>query len=164
MYIVVLADTHIPKKAKVIPKTMENDLKKADLIIHAGDWQVPEVAEELRKYAPVEGVTGNVDNDKMCKLFPKKRKIEADGFFLGVTHGDGKSKTTEQRALEVFKNEAIDILIFGHSHIPVLREHDNTILFNPGSPTDKRRQKQYSYGIIETGNNLNVKHVYFDSK
>lgn len=164
MYIVVLADTHIPKKAKIIPKAMENDLKKADLIIHAGDWQVPEVAEELKKYAPVEGVTGNVDDDKMGMLFPKKKKIEADGFIVGITHGDGKSKTTEQRALEVFKDEAVDILIFGHSHIPVLKKQDDTVLFNPGSPTDKRRQKQYSYGILETGNNLNVKHVYFDSK
>lgn len=162
MYIVVLSDTHIPKKAKKIPETLKADLLKADLIIHAGDWQVPAVVDELEQYAPVEGVTGNVDNEEMQSIFPRTKKLEVDGFRIGITHGDGKGKTTERRALDAFKDTNIDLLLFGHSHIPVLHEKDGVIIFNPGSPTDKRRQTQYSYGIIETGNTLNVRHVYFD--
>lgn len=164
MYIVVLADTHIPKKAKGIPETIKEDLAKADLIIHVGDWQVPEVAAELEKYAPVEGVTGNVDGADMQSLFPRTKQLVVDGFRIGVTHGDGKGKTTETRALEAFRDTDIDLLLFGHSHIPVLHEKDGLVIFNPGSSTDKRRQKQFSYGILETGNDLNIRHVYFDRK
>lgn len=164
MYIVVLGDTHIPKKAKKIPDAMKADLLKADLIIHVGDWQTPEVATTLEKYAPLAGVTGNVDNEEMQALFPGKKILEADGIRIGITHGDGKGKTTEKRALEAFSDTEIDLLLFGHSHIPVLHEKDGIIVFNPGSPTDKRRQAQYSYGIVETGNHLNVRHVYFNTK
>lgn len=164
MYIVVLSDTHIPKKAKKIPDVMKTDLQKADLIIHAGDWQTPALAAELKEFAPLEGVTGNVDNEEMQFMFPKTKKLELDGYQIGIAHGDGKGKTTEKRAFEAFSKTDIDLLIFGHSHIPVLYEKEGLIIFNPGSPTDKRRQTQYSYGIIETANSLNVRHVYFDTK
>nr|WP_316047281.1 metallophosphoesterase family protein [Planococcus glaciei] len=83
---------------------------------------------------------------------------------VGVIHGDGSRKTTEQRAFEAFAEEQVDIIVFGHSHIPVMREVDGITLFNPGSPTDKRKQPQYSFGLLEIGDTWNLRHIFFDKE
>jgi len=162
MKIIVLSDTHMPKRAKELPAVLVRDLETADLIIHAGDWQVPSVYSMLSAFAKVEGVHGNVDDEEIKSLFPAKKMIKAGNFSFGLVHGHGTGKTTERRAVEAFRGEQIDCIIFGHSHIPTMKYSDGILLFNPGSPTDKRRQKQYSYGIIDaSGERLDAKHVYF---
>jgi uncharacterized protein len=164
MIIGVLADTHIPKRAKKLPNILLEAFSKVDLIIHAGDWQTMDVYRELSKLAPVVGVTGNVDDEEVMAFFEKKKIVELGAFRVGIVHGDGKGKTTLKRAYEAFENEKVDVIIFGHSHIPLLEEHHGVIMLNPGSATDKRRQAKYSYGVIEVGNNLKIDHVYYDSK
>ncbi|WP_077624474.1 metallophosphoesterase family protein [Sediminibacillus massiliensis] len=164
MLVVIIADTHMPRRAKKLPEKLKEDLRTADLILHAGDWQTLDVLEELKSFAPVDGVAGNVDNEEITNKFGKKKIFDLDGTLVGLTHGDGKGKTTEKRAIEQFAGDEIDILIYGHSHIPVKKEMDNFILFNPGSPTDKRRQDQYSYGLLKTGNNPTLEHVFFQDK
>ncbi|KIL51877.1 metallophosphoesterase family protein [Jeotgalibacillus soli] len=164
MKMIVISDTHMPKMAKKIPEALKKGLTDADLILHAGDWQTAEVYDELRKYAPVEGVTGNIDEEGLHKLFDRKKILHFGEVKIGITHGDGKGKTTEKRAMDVFKDDDIDILIYGHSHIPVLKTNDKPILFNPGSPTDKRRQQHYSYGVIEIEKTVSIEHVFFDNK
>ncbi|RHW42239.1 metallophosphoesterase [Neobacillus notoginsengisoli] len=162
MKIVVLSDTHIPKRAKSFPELLIADLKTADLIIHAGDWQHPVVYDFLSAFGKVEGVHGNVDNEEIKNLFPAKKMIQAGHFKIGIIHGYGTGKTTEKRAIKAFKGDQVDCIIFGHSHIPVLKVVEGILLFNPGSPTDKRRQPQYSYGIMEAGEELFARHVFFD--
>ncbi|WP_059170773.1 metallophosphoesterase [Bacillus sp. FJAT-27445] len=164
MKIVVLSDTHIPKKAKVLPIALLAELETADLILHAGDWQVPEVYTMLSVFAGVEGVHGNVDNPEVKSLFPEKKIIRAGKFKMGIIHGHGLGKTTEKRAVEAFSGETVDCIIFGHSHIPVNKYSGDILLFNPGSATDKRRHNRYSYGIIEAGEELLARHVFFESK
>lgn len=165
MIIVVISDTHLPKKGKGLPRTLVDDLKRADCIIHAGDWQTRSVYEELRAFARVEGVFGNVDDDVIKQQLEQKLILQFGKFTFGVVHGDGKGKTTERRAIDAFKHEEVDMIIFGHSHIPVLKKEGSTILFNPGSPTDKRRQKQYSYGMVTIhAEKFEVEHVFFDDK
>ncbi|MBO9129127.1 metallophosphoesterase [Bacillus sp. 165] len=164
MKIVVISDTHIPKKAKRLPEKLLVDLAAADLIIHAGDWQTIEVYEEIKQYGQIAGVYGNVDGKEIMQMFPDKILLECNGYTIGVVHGHGKTLTTEQRALAAFEEENVDCIIFGHSHIPVKKYINNILLFNPGSPTDKRRQPCYSYGILTAGTKLHAEHVFFESK
>lgn len=104
MKIVVTADTHIPKSAKQLPSRLLQELETADRIIHAGDWQTIEVYEELQKYAPVDGVCGNVDGEDIRQVMPEKKIIEAGGFTIGIIHGHGEKKTTEKRASKDLKS------------------------------------------------------------
>jgi uncharacterized protein len=162
MNIIVISDTHMPKRAKTLPEFLVAYLKTADLIIHAGDLQTNDIYQQLLKYAPVEGVIGNVDEEELVTILPFKKIIEINGVRIGITHGHGKGKTTEKRVLSVFEGENVDIIIFGHSHIPLKKEVDGKILFNPGSPTDKRKQARYSFGRIQLGENFTIEHIFFD--
>jgi putative phosphoesterase len=164
MKVIVISDTHMPRMAKGLPPRLKEELKTADLILHAGDWQTMEVLEELKTYAPVDGVCGNVDGQDLIDQLGYQKVLTIEGYRIGMVHGHGKKGTTEQRAIEAFGGTNLDIIIFGHSHIPVNKRIDGTILFNPGSPTDKRRQSEYSFGIINIGENLTVEHVFYPDK
>lgn len=161
MKVIILGDTHIPKRAKELPPGLIQELIEANLIIHTGDWQSNAVYEQIAKYGEVVGVYGNVDEDVIKEKLPKKLIIELKGFKFGVIHGDGIGKTTEKRVIEAFKDEDVDCIIFGHSHIPIFKKVGNTCLFNPGSPTDKRKLSQYSYGILTIDSGFKLNHVYF---
>jgi uncharacterized protein len=101
-------------------------------------------------------------DEEIIELLPFKKMVEVNGFKIGITHGHCKGKTTEKRAIEVFKGEKVDCIIFGHSHIPVNRFEGEILIFNPGSPTDKRRQKQYSFGVFSISDKINAELIYFD--
>jgi uncharacterized protein len=162
MKIAVLSDTHMPKRARLLPQQLLDGIKGVDLILHAGDWTSLEIYEELLKVAPVEGVFGNVDPIEVKEFFPDKKIIALHGYKIGLVHGhSGKRKTTPDRAIEAFQNDHVDLIIFGHSHIPIKKQVENTLLFNPGSPTDKRFQRQFSYGIIELGQSITADHYFF---
>ncbi len=161
MKITVISDTHMPKKAKTLPIQVVKALQQSELIIHAGDWQTIEVFHELVQYGEVKGVYGNVDSVELQSRLPEKQIIEIVGFRIGVVHGHGKGWTTERRALEAFAELHVDCIIFGHSHIPVLKETNGILLFNPGSCTDKRRQPKPSFGIITVDERLHAEHVFF---
>ncbi|QTM98568.1 YfcE family phosphodiesterase [Sediminibacillus dalangtanensis] len=165
MEVVILSDTHMPRMAKKLPRQLKTGLENADLILHAGDWQTVELLEELQEYAPVIGVTGNVDRNELKERLNRKEVMERNGITIGITHGDGKGGTTEKRALTAFQSHPVDMIIFGHSHIPVLKQVNGITLFNPGSPTDKRRQPQFSYGLLQlTENTFHLKHVFYEDK
>ena len=164
MKIVVISDTHMPKKANHFPARLTEELKSADRIIHAGDWQSRDVYKELLKYAPVDGVYGNRDDDEIRKIMPEKKLIKLKGWSIGIVHGQGEKKTTVKRALEAFENENPDMIIFGHSHIPFVKVTKKTLLFNPGSPTDKRKSPYFSFGILTIGDELRTEHVFFKDK
>lgn len=164
MKIVVISDTHIPKKAKMIPSRLVTDLKKADLIVHAGDWQTIDVFNALSAYAKVEGVVGNVDGADIQQHFRGKEILHINGFKIGITHGHGQKMTTEKRAIATFEEDHVNCIIFGHSHIPVLKHENDVLIFNPGSPTDKRRQPFYSYGTLTIDNDIHAQHVFFTDK
>jgi putative phosphoesterase len=162
--IVIVSDTHIPMRAKKLPQILIDACQEADFIIHAGDWQTLDVYYEFAAYAETDGVTGNVDPWEILNRFGKSKILTFGNLRIGVVHGDGIRKTTEQRAFETFSKDEVDIIVFGHSHIPVMREVEGVLLFNPGSPTDKRTQAQYSFGLLEIGETWELKHVFFDKE
>ncbi|WP_085521893.1 metallophosphoesterase family protein [Tuberibacillus sp. Marseille-P3662] len=161
MNVIVLADTHMPKRAQLLPEFLAPYLREADLIIHAGDWQTRELYDELRSYAPVEGVAGNVDTADMIERLGYQKRLIHQGYQIGLVHGHGEKGTTERRAYEAFVDDPPDIIIFGHSHIPYLRYHRKTLMFNPGSPTDKRRMPYFSFGVLSLGETFSAEHIFF---
>jgi len=164
MKIGLLSDTHIPKRAKHLPRAVVEAFAGVDLILHAGDWQTLDVYEALQEIAPVEGVAGNVDGDELVQKFGKVKRFVWHGVRVGLVHGDGEGKTTEKRALAAFADDPVDLIVFGHSHIPLVRTVGDTTLFNPGSPTDKRRQPAFSCGLltIQPNGEWHVEHLYFE--
>ncbi|MBY7142673.1 metallophosphoesterase family protein [Virgibacillus sp. NKC19-3] len=164
MNIVVTADTHMPDKGKQLPSRLIKELKKTDLIIHAGDWNSMEVYHMLRTYGEVKGVYGNVDREDIKDRFPAQEILEVHGHKIGIVHGHGDKKTTEKRVLEAFEGEEVDIIIFGHSHIPLLRYFKKKLLLNPGSPMDKRTHPYYSFVILTVGEEIRAEHVFFKDK
>lgn len=165
MKIGLVSDTHMPRHAKQLPQALREGLEGVDFIIHGGDWQTFAVVEELQRIAPVEGVIGNVDDEDIMNTFAAKRIFEYDDVHIGVVHGDrGKGRTTPERARNAFSDEAVDLIVFGHSHIPYDAILDGVSLFNPGSPTDKRRQPQFSYGILTIDEQMHLEHHYYNEK
>lgn len=164
MKIVALSDTHISSSGKKkLPDRLVQELASADLIIHAGDWISMDIYYALSGFAPVKGVYGNADDSDITDKFPFKDLIDMKGYKIGVTHGHGEKKTTEKRVREVFADEVPDLIVFGHSHIPMLRYFNKTLLVNPGSPTYKRKLPNYSFAIIDTNDELHVEMVFFNN-
>lgn len=164
MRMVVMSDTHMPRKASSLPARLVTELEKTDMIIHAGDWQTMELYHQLKHYAPLIGVTGNVDSPELKTKLNSREIYEAGGHRIGIIHGHGKGQTTEKRAIAAFADERVDWIIFGHSHIPVMKEVNGIEIFNPGSPTDKRRQKQYSFGLMTITDKITAEHIFFSDK
>jgi uncharacterized protein len=141
----VIADTHIPARARAIPDMVLAAFAGVDLIFHAGDVVVPEVLALLRQVAPVEAVAGNNDPDSLG--LPLARELILEGYRIGLAHGHiGSGRSTVERALSHF--HGADCVVFGHSHIPYCQHHGSTLAFNPGSATDRRRQPQCSFGLL----------------
>nr|WP_249435637.1 metallophosphoesterase family protein [Paenibacillus sp. Marseille-Q4541] len=162
--ITVLSDTHMPRMSKEWPAPLLQDIQDSDLIFHAGDWSDISVYEELTSMGKVHGVTGNTDLTMIRGILPEQTIIEAGGKRFGLVHGHHGKGSTEANAIAAFSGEQVDCIIFGHSHIPLLKQDGKCLLFNPGSPTDKRRQPQYSHGVITIDGDIHAEHVFYDSK
>ncbi|RKN86425.1 metallophosphoesterase family protein [Paenibacillus ginsengarvi] len=163
MIVGVLSDTHLSGRSRGLPRTMMTAFREVDVILHAGDWVTLDVYEELSKLAPVYGVAGNGDPEAIVQRFGLKTTVECGGVRIGLVHGHtGPGKTTPERAIRAFADDKPDLIVFGHSHIPLLEKSGQTVLFNPGSPTAKRRQPAYSYGLVTiNGTAFEAKHVFF---
>ncbi|WP_028548253.1 metallophosphoesterase family protein [Paenibacillus sp. UNC451MF] len=162
MRIGVVSDTHMFGRAKQLPPTLLEGLKGVDLILHAGDWVDPRVVELFEQIAPTDGVAGNNDGLDIIERFGRQKVLNLSGYRIGLVHGDGGRKSTLDRSVDAFRDMSVDVIVFGHSHVPYRGMHNGTLLFNPGSPTDKRRQPQYSYGIMELGSTLEAALYYYD--
>ncbi len=150
MRILVLSDTHIPERAKSLPRLICDELKKVDLVIHAGDFVDIEVVDLLKKYCKnVKGVCGNMDQEEIRKKFPEKDIFEINNFKIGLIHGVGAPNKLLGIVSDIFKKDKLDLIIFGHSHSPYNSKEGNTIYFNPGSATDEIFAPYKSFGIID---------------
>ncbi|UJF35887.1 metallophosphoesterase family protein [Paenibacillus hexagrammi] len=164
MRIGVIADTHLSDRVEKLPDRLIQGLQGVELILHAGDWVSPRTIELVEQIAPCESVAGNNDGMDIIERFGRKKLLTIEGYTIGLIHGDGFRKTTEERSREAFLEEKPDIVVFGHSHIPFSQIMDGVLMFNPGSPTDKRRQPRYSYGIIELLDGIDARLYYYDDK
>ena len=149
--IAIIADTHLPRGNRSLPAACVSRLRGADLIIHAGDLTTAGVLEQLRGYGDVAAVHGNVDDATVCALLPGRLVLTLGDVRLGITHDAGPARGRLERLRRSFGDA--NAVIFGHSHIPLV-ERDPAggfQIFNPGSPTDKRRQPAYTMGWALVG-------------
>lgn len=164
MKIVLTGDTHLPGKGSKLPNRLVTACKHADLIIHTGDFKSPDVLHTLESFAEVRAVYGNIDGEDIRRLLPAKHFFDIGKLRAGLIHGDGDKKTTERRALDAFEGEQLDILIYGHSHIPVIKYFKNILLLNPGSPTDKRKLPFYSFIELTIDEGIKPELILFEDK
>lgn len=141
---VVLADTHIPRRAKGLPEGLLPYLEEADLILHAGDLLDPKLLDELALYAPVRAVKGNVDPPEVD--LPETLEFGFGGARVAMIHDSGRREGRRRRLARRFPEARV--IVFGHSHIPFLEDKDGLLLLNPGSPTDKRRQPEHTFALL----------------
>jgi uncharacterized protein len=114
------------------------------LIIHAGDFSQPSVLANLRELGPVAAVHGNVDTAELRRALPEAISLELEDVVLGVIHDAGPSRGRLERLRARFPDA--DAVVFGHSHMPLHEERDGFQIFNPGSPTERRRAPHRSMG------------------
>jgi putative phosphoesterase len=149
----IISDTHLPRGARRIPDVCIERLRAADLIVHAGDFTAPEVLEELEALGPpVVAVHGNVDAPELRERLPEARVVEAAGARIAILHDAGPARGRLERMRLRFPEAGA--VVFGHSHIPLHEsDGDGFQIFNPGSPTDRRRQARHTMGLarIEGG-------------
>jgi hypothetical protein len=145
--VVVISDTHAPRRWKSCPPAVALRLRNADLILHAGDVCTPAVLDELSAYAPVRAVLGNNDGpDVAAWPAPPTAELDLDGLPTAMIHDSGPKQGRLPRLRRQFP--AARLIVFGHSHIP-WNESDGTVTaFNPGSPTDRRAQPQGTIGVL----------------
>ncbi|MCM8786979.1 MAG: metallophosphatase family protein [Candidatus Omnitrophica bacterium] len=151
MKVIVISDTHIPTCANALPSIVEEEIKKSDYCLHAGDFVSYKFFESLRKFTKISAVCGNMDEAIVMGNLPKKQIVELENVKIGLIHGRGAPNNLIQYIKDEFKNEynSIDIFVFGHSHLPTDEMIEGKIFFNPGSPTDKIFAPYCSYGILE---------------
>lgn len=148
MRVAVVSDTHAPRRWKTCPPAVAEHLEGVDLILHAGDVCVPSVLDELSAFAPVRAVLGNNDGPEVAAWgVPEIQQFEADGVRFAMIHDSGPSAGRWRRMRHRFPQA--DVVVFGHSHVPMDVEQDGLRLFNPGSPTDRRTQAQGTVGLLE---------------
>ncbi|CAG7645339.1 hypothetical protein PAESOLCIP111_04924 [Paenibacillus solanacearum] len=167
MRIGVVSDTHLSGTAVRLPDVLVEGLQGVDMILHAGDWMDESVVGLFASIAPVDGVAGNNDGLEIVRRFGRRKVLKLAGYRIGIVHGDGGRSTpdTAHRAfLDSDGQGTVDVVLFGHSHIPFMERRSGMLLFNPGSPTDKRRQARYSYGIVTLGSQPEAELFYYERK
>ena len=162
MKIGVLSDTHIHSlDAGIVlaEKLMGGPFAAVDAILHAGDHVHPDL-ESCFSPLPWYGVCGNMDSPH--GRLPIQRIVELADVRIGMVHGWGMPNGIEKRVMGSFFGDDIDVLVFGHSHRPVCRQLGSILLFNPGSPTDRRSAPHHTVGILDLGNEIKGEIICID--
>jgi putative phosphoesterase len=159
MKIIVISDTHQEGLAE-LPDALIEAIKNSDMLIHAGDFVDLKVLEALRAISKeVKAVCGNMDGEELKKILPAKEIFKIGKYKIGIMHGSGAPSNLVEVLSESFKNDNLDLIIFGHSHTAFNEKIGNTIFLNPGSPVDKIFSKYNSYGEIEINDRIETKIV-----
>ncbi|WP_212842475.1 metallophosphoesterase [Catellatospora sp. IY07-71] len=154
MRLVIMADTHVPKRAGDLPAPLWAAVDGADVVVHAGDWVDVALLDALEARARrLIGVYGNNDGPALRARLPEVARAELDGLRLAVVHETGPASGREARCAASFPDT--DVLVFGHSHIPWDTMAPNGLrLLNPGSPTDRRRRPYHTFLTATVANGL----------
>jgi uncharacterized protein len=150
MLVAVISDTHMPRGARRLPDPFVERIRAADLLLHAGDFATVEVLRELERIGPpLVGVHGNVDTAELRRLLPAERIVRVEEARIAMVHDAGASAGRLERLRRRFGNSA-DAVVFGHSHLPLHeRAADGFQIFNPGSPTERRRAPAHTMGLAQ---------------
>jgi putative phosphoesterase len=146
MRVVVLADTHMPRRAKSLPPQLEEALESAALAIHLGDFTENSVAEMIESRCKLVAVHGNNDSTEVCLRFPATITLQLEAFHLILLRGHVGGPTALDAARRTVGGAAV---LFGHSHRAYCAWEKGRLLFNPGSPTDRRWAPLRTFGILD---------------
>ncbi|NMR30603.1 YfcE family phosphodiesterase [Crystallibacter degradans] len=159
--LLLVADTHVPKRARQLPAQVWDAVEQADVVFHAGDWVVPELLDEFEQRSrQLVAVYGNNDGEELRSRLPEVARVTIEGVRFAMIHETGAATGREKRAEANFPDT--DVLVFGHSHIPWDTTSPGGLrLLNPGSPTDRRRQPVCTYmtAVVDSGQVLDVELV-----
>jgi uncharacterized protein len=146
VWLAIISDTHLPKGRRALPERCVELLQASGLILHAGDLSTAALLEQLSRLGPpVAAVHGNVDSAEVRELLPAERTLEVDGLEIGMVHDAGPARGRLARMRRRFPNAAA--VVFGHSHIPLHESAGGFQIFNPGSPTERRRSPSHTMGL-----------------
>jgi len=146
MRVAIISDTHMPRGARAIPEGCLERCRAADAILHAGDLADVAVLELLRSLGPpVHAISGNVDTEAVRRLVPGRLQLDLGGARIGMLHIPGPASGRLERLRAAFPR--CDAVIFGHTHMPQHEERDGFQIFNPGSPTERRRAPAHTMGL-----------------
>ncbi len=178
MKVGVVSDTHLASgglrkfASKMIQRVSEDleafyqllepHFQDVSAVIHAGDLVDLAVLEVLKRFGEVYAVAGNMDPAEVRKVLPEKRIVELGGFKIGIIHGWGAPDGLSQRVREQFPGEKLDCIVFGHSHRPYDRVEQGILMFNPGSPTDRRFAPRRTIGILHLEDKIWGEHIELD--
>jgi hypothetical protein len=143
--LLLIADTHVPKRARDLPAVVWDAVQNADVVVHAGDWVEPALLDHLEvRSARLIACWGNNDGDELRRRLPERADVTLGGLRFTVVHETGASGGRDARMARLYPDT--DVLVFGHSHIPWDTAAETGLrLLNPGSPTDRRRQPFCTY-------------------
>jgi hypothetical protein len=147
--VVVIADTHLPRGRRRLPEPLLEELRRADLILHAGDVVSAAALAELEAYAPVQAVCGNADEAALRAALPEQLVVRTQGVSIGLVHDPGPRHERADRLLATFPGCAA--IVFGHTHLAQIERHDGVWFLNPGSPTERRRAPVRSFLLLDVG-------------
>ena len=143
MRIAVLSDTHAGcGQTELIAHSLKHELEAADHILHAGDLGRGDMLQVLERFAPVTAVAGNMDGPDVRHRCPEQAIVKLAGKRIGLIHGWGAPRDLPRKVFERFVTSdgtcPIDVIVFGHSHQPLIEQRHGVLMLNPGSPTDRR--------------------------
>jgi len=146
--IAIVSDTHMPRGGRRLPDGCVERMRGADLILHGGDVMTASTLSELERIGPpLVAVQGNVDEEDLQLTLPVERVVEADGARIGMVHDAGPAKGRVARLRRRFPEA--HAVVFGHSHIPLHQSDSGFQIFNPGSPTERRRAPTHTMGMLQ---------------
>jgi uncharacterized protein len=157
--VALIADTHLPRGNRELPPRCVEEIAAADLLLHAGDTRTEEILAWLRTLGtPVQAVRGNVDSPQLAGSLPEEVSLDLEGVTVSILHDAGPAKGRLARMRSRFPES--DVVIFGHSHMPLHEELHGFQIFNPGSPTERRRAPSHTMGIAEiSGEDIALRHL-----
>lgn len=162
MRIGLVADTHrSSRNMRRLPVALLSGLQGCDLILHAGDVNAPWVLAALGKIAPVRAVRGNNEELPLSETLPLELYFQIGGTTVGLMHGHHAKWTARQNTLDRMRG-VVDWVVYGHSHVPEIVEHDGLMMVNPGSPTQKRYQPHSTFAILTVGDTTQAKLIVID--
>ncbi len=146
----VVSDTHLPRFGRALPHALEAGLRSAGVsrILHCGDFTDLFAADLFEAIAPFDAIAGNNDGWDIVQRFGRKKILSVEDVRIGLVHGDDGRGSAERNAAAAFAGDAVDVVCFGHSHVPCNERRGGVLFLNPGSPTDRRRMPTFSYALL----------------
>ncbi|HEX5467438.1 MAG TPA: YfcE family phosphodiesterase [Gaiellaceae bacterium] len=145
----MLGDTHLPRGARSLPVECVRLLERAEAIVHTGDFTAAFVLSDLRRFAPVTAVHGNMDDAVLRATLPAQAETLVAGLRVGLVHDGGSAAGRHDRLRGRFPD--CDVIAYGHSHMPEVARDERGWIVNPGSPTERRRAPEHMMIVIEGG-------------